>query len=200
MPTSKEELQSLVTKAAEATRGLGNAELRKVAFERVLDHLLSTSTSPQGVTSTQQPSSEENGAVAEVADGVLAGEQQRVDALARYFKISPEEVVHIFDASDEHPKLAIPTKHLPEAKAQATREIALLVTGALTALGKETTTSRIKDIADDYGKYDSANFMTTLTHLAEISVLGRPRSSNRVIRMKVAGAEAAQAIAERIVR
>ena len=112
------------------------------------------------------------------ADGVLADTQQRIDAIARYFKISPEVVYHIFDTSEEDPKLVLSTKQLAEAKAQATREITLLVGGALTALGLQTTTSQIREVADDYGKLDSPNFMTTLTNLEEISVLGKPRSPN----------------------
>lgn len=198
MPTSTRELESLVTKAQEATRNLEDADLRKVAFEQVLDHLLGNCGDGGAAPPRRSTSPEAAGVSHQDADGVLADEQQRIDALARYFKISPEDVRYIFDASEEEPKLALATKDLPEAKAQATREIALLVTGALTALGLETTTSQVKDVADDYGKYDSSNFMSTLTNLDEISVLGKPRSSNRVIRMKVAGAEAVQAIAERI--
>ena len=197
MPTSTRELESLVTKAQEATKNL-DVELRRVAFERVLDHLLGNCGDAGSATPTRQTFPDTAGSNQD-ADGVLADEQQRVDALARYFKISPEDVGRIFDASEEEPKLAIPTRHLPEAKSQATREIALFVTGALTALGLETTTSQVKDVADDYGKYDRANFMATLTNLDEVSVLGKPRSKNRIMRMKVAGVEAAQAIAQRIV-
>lgn len=39
MPTSTKELERLVIKAQEATRNLDD-NLRRIAFERVLDHLL----------------------------------------------------------------------------------------------------------------------------------------------------------------
>lgn len=198
MPATTKELENLVTKAQEATKHL-DGELRRAAFERILDHLLSASTGPAPATSIPQEGPQNARTGEETADGVLAGEQQRIDALARYFKISPEDVHHIFDLSEEEPRLAMSTRHLPGAKSQATREIALLVAGALTALGIQTTTSLVRAAADDYGKYDSANFMTTLTSLDEISVLGKRRSSNRIIRMKVSGVEAAQAIGQRIV-
>lgn len=197
MPTSTKELESLVTQAQEATKSL-EGELRRVAFERVLDHLLGSCPSLSVAPPVRQEPLREPRTVQDSADGILAGEQQRIDALARYFKVDPDDVGHIFNTSAEEPGLEIATKHLPEPKAQATREIALLVTGALTALGMETTTSRIKDVTDEYGKYDSSNFMSTLTNLHEISVLGKPRSSNRIVRMKVAGAEEARSIAERI--
>lgn len=198
MPTSTKELESLVIKAQQATKTL-NDELRKAAFERVLDHLLAISTGPDFAADIAQEDSGNPGETAEEADGVLAGEQQRIDAIARYFKISPEDVQHIFDASEEEPQLALSIRHLADAKSHATREIALLVAGALTALGLQTTTTHIRTVTDDYGKLDGPNFMTTLTSLEELSVLGKPRSTNRVIRMKVAGVEAAQTIAQRIV-
>lgn len=201
MATNTKDLESLVAKAQEATKNLDD-ELRRVAFERVLDHLLVTSGHVISPAPNQWTSAQEETGISPAdleADGVLADEQQRTDELARYFKINPEEVEHIFDASEGEPKLAIASKHLPGPKAQATREITLLVAGALTALGLETTTSHIRDVADDYGKLNSNHFMATLTSLDEISVLGRSGSRNRVVRMKVAGAEAAQGIAQRIV-
>lgn len=199
MPTSTTELESLVTKAQEATKNLDNADLRKVAFERVLDHLLGN-CGDSGAATSRRPTPPEAVAVShQDADGVLADEQQRIDALARYFKISPEDVLHIFDASEEEPKLALATRYLSQTKSHATKEITLLVAGALTALGLQTTTSRIRAVADAYGKLDRPNFMTTLANLEEISVLGKPRSPNRIIRMKVAGVEEAQVIAQGIV-
>ncbi len=199
MPNNTKELESLVTKAQEATRNLESAELRKVAFEQVLDHLLANYGHEAVADPNLKVSPGRLGTESEPADGVLASEQQRIDALARYFKISPDEVQHLFDATEEQPNLVVSTKQLASSKAQAAREIALLVTGALTALGLETTTSHVRDVADDYGKYDNANFMTTLTNMVEISVLGKRRSQNRIIRMKVAGVEAAQDLATRIV-
>lgn len=138
-------------------------------------------------------------AVGEIADGVLAGEQQRIDALARYFKVSSDEVELLFDVSEEEPGLVLESKHLANPKAHATQEITLLVTGARTALGQQTTTSEIRSVADDYDRLDGPNFMAALGKMPGISVLGRPGSPNRTVRMKVTGAEAAQALAQRIV-
>jgi len=198
IPTDTRELESLVAMAQQATKSLDD-EFRLPAFERVLDHLLTNSVGSSSVSSALEGSSEPAAEEAQEADGVLYGEQQRIDALARYFKIPPEDVQHIFDTSEEEPRLAIPTKHLAGPKSHATREIALLLAGALTAVGLPTTTSHIRKVTDDYGKLDSRNFMTTLTNLEEMSVLGKPRSPNRLIRMKVSGAEAAQHIAQSIV-
>ena len=186
MPTATEDLASLVNKA---TEGL-DRDLRTVAFGRILDHLLANRTDGRAGAKSDAANSR--------ADDILGSEQQRVDALARYFKIAPEDVSHVFDASDDTPRLTIPSGHLSKAKAPATREIALLVGGALTALGIDITTAHIRQVADDYGRLEGKNFMATLTCLDEISVLGRPESTNRVIRMKVIGAEKARALVGRI--
>ena len=195
MSTGTDQLTTLVAEAEQATRNLDD-DLRLAAFERILDHLLAIRVQPNSVRNGPSVDGEPTEGQ---PDGVLADSQQRIDAVARYFKISPEDVQHIFEVGEEAPELVIGTGNLPTPKAQATREIALLVAGARTALGFQTTTSDIRTVVDDYGKYDSANFMATLTDMDEISVLGKPRSPNRVLRMRVTGAEHAQRIAQRII-
>lgn len=133
MLSSTKELRSLVSKAQEATKDLDN-DLRRVAFERVLNHLLENRTAGAAVQN-RDASSEITETINNKADGVLADEQQRIDALARYFKISPEEVRYIFDTSEEQPKLMLATKYLAKAKAHATQEITLLIAGALYCAG-----------------------------------------------------------------
>lgn len=202
MPTDADELAGIVATAEKATEELGNADLRKVAFERVLDHLLKNGdSSPAGehatATPVQAPTPDQT--TTSSADGVFADEQQRIDAIARYFKIEPEEVGHIFDTSGEEPVLQVHSGGLPDFRAEAAREIALLVGGARTALGQETSTSDIRSAADGYGKLDTGNFMKTLGAMSEISVLGRHGSPNRVVRMKVHGAEKARTLAQRLI-
>lgn len=202
MPTDADELAGIVATAEKATEELSNADLRKVAFERVLDHLLKNGdSSPVGEHASAIPVQEPNPvqATTSSADGVFADEQQRVDAIARYFKIEPEEVGHIFDTSGDEPVLQVHSGGLPDSRAEAAREIALLVGGARTALGQETSTSDIRSAADGYGKLDTGNFMKTLGAMSEISVLGRHGSPNRVVRMKVHGAEKARTLAQRLI-
>ena len=194
-----DELADLIAVAAEATAGLDDVELRRVAFERVLDYLLAASgpshpTEPGSATRTPPSMT----AVPQGADGTFASEQQRADALAHYFKIDSLDVQHIFDISDQEPQLVVATGRLAPSKAEGTREITLLVAGARTALGQQTESTHIRQTADHFGRYDSANFMTSLGRMPEISLLGKPRSPNRVVRMRATGAEAAQALAQKI--
>lgn len=202
MPTDIDELAGIVATAEKATEELGNADLRKVAFERVLDHLLKNGDSgPAGehVTATPVQAPTPVQTARSSADGVFADEQQRVDAIARYFNIEPEEVGHIFETSGEEPVLQVHTGGLAGSRAVATREIALLIGGARTALGQDTETSHIRSAVDEYGKLDSGNFMKTLGAMSEISVLGRRGSPNRLVRMKVHGAEKARTLAQRLI-
>ncbi|MCY3850842.1 MAG: hypothetical protein OXF75_08585, partial [Acidimicrobiaceae bacterium] len=168
--------------------------------ERVLDHLL-TDSEPRSAAAPPSQMSDSNTTTSQVhdIDATLASEQQRVDALAHYFKISPDDVLHIFQVSGEEPELVLPPSRLTNASAIATREISLLIAGARTALGQETTTAHIREVADHFGKLDSSNFSQTVTKMSELSVLGKPHSPNRAVRMRATGVEAARGLAQRIV-
>ena len=201
MMAAVKELAELVAAAREATADLDDADLRRTAFERVLDHLLRNGehTESQDVVVSSAPRTEAlNAAALDHADQVFADEQQRVDVVARYFKVEPEDVGHIFNLSSEEPELVIHTSKLDAQKSPAVKEICLLVAGARTALGQDTATSHIRSAADHYGRLDTGNFMKTLSAMPEISVLGRPGSPNRVIRMKALGAEKSQDVAQRL--
>ena len=188
-------LGELVAQARDAASVLGeeDRELRRIAFERVLDHLLGN-----GGGNGSAPQVPARKLVDDPIDGVLATEQQRVDAAARYFDIDPEGVRQLFDLSGDEPQLVLPSGKLPGGKAEAVREIALLIGGVRTAVGLATGTSHIRQAASDYKKLDD-NFMTTLGELNKIAVLGKPGSRNRLVRMRVIGAEAARPLAQRLV-
>ncbi len=200
MPTNVTQLTNLVDTAEEATAKLDDIDLRRVAFERVLDHLLRNGA-PDAPADTRREATRERptDTGAEDADGTFASEQQRVDAIATYFKIEPGDVFHLFDASEATPSLVLHPSRLDSTNAVATRQVALLVTGGRTSLGQKTTTSDIRAVVDDYGRLDSSNFMTTLANMTELSVLGKARSPNRVVRMKVLGAEKARELAYRLI-
>ena len=200
MPTDVRELKKLVRDAKQATAELENADLRRVAFERVLDHLLGNGADDARAASGCDPIRDTSTTTASPdADEAFADEQQRVDAIATYFKIAPDHVDHLFDASEEAPALALHSSSLDGTSAGATRQIALLVAGSRTALGKRTTTSHIREVVEGYRRLDSSNFMGTLAGMTELSVLGGARSPNRVVRMKVTGAEKARDLAQRLI-
>lgn len=193
-------LGELVAQARDAASVLGeeDKELRRIAFERVLDHLLGNGagngSTPQApaVEATPKPAREP-------IDGALATEQQRIDAVARYFDIDPEQVRELFNLRGEEPELVMNSAKLPKGKSEAVREIALLVGGVRTAVGLETGSQAIREVVENYGKLNSHHFMETLSGMEEIAVLGKPGSKNRLVRMRVIGAEAARPLAQRLV-
>ena len=194
-------LGELVAQAREAVSVLEDedTELRRIAFERVLDHLLGNGNGGNG-SAPQTP------AVAAATkpdddpiDGVLATEQQRVDAAARYFDIAPEQVRELFALNGEEPALMVNSGRLSKGKTDAVREIALLIGGVRTAVGLETGSQTIRDVVEAYGKLNSRHFMETLSRMKELAVLGKPGSKNRLVRMRAIGAEAARPLAQRLV-
>ena len=190
-------LGELVAQARDAVSVLGDedTELRRIAFERVLDHLLGNGNGVVPQTPATETATEPDD---EPIDGALATEQQRVDAAARYFDIAPAEVRELFDLSNGEPRLVLHSNKLPRGKAEAVREIALLVCGVRTAVGLDTGSQHIRRASDDFNKLDR-NFMTVLGEMDMIAVLGKPGSKNRLVRMRVIGAEAARPLAQRLV-
>lgn len=192
--------RELVAQALEAAGAVDDQELKRIAFEHVLDHLLGNGQEQgkapvQGAASTV-PTAQHT---PEPVDSSLATEQQRIDAVARYFDIEPDQVLEIFDLAGEEPALSLNSKKLPTQRSRATQDIALLIGGVRTAVGLETSTSHIREATEAYDKYDSPNFMTTLGKMNEIALLGKPRSSNRLVRMRVIGAEAVRPLAQKLV-
>ena len=192
-----QDLQDLLKFAEEAVEVIKDDEWKRIAFERVLDYLLKKADNSQAV-GAHPPAPPVNDTPPPV-DSAFASKQQRIDAIAEYFGIDPEQVTDIFDVSDEDPGLIIHSSKLPVPQAPATRHIALLITGVRTALGRDTDTGHLRQVADDYSRLSSSNFMTTLAKMSELSLLGKRGSQKRLVRMKVRGAEEARELAKQLV-
>ena len=204
MSTRTEELKAIVDDAWAATETLSqcDAGVRQAAFERLLSHLLAGNTSggvngdaiARSATAVHEPA----GASQEPIDDSYATQEQRAEAVSRFFDITPEEASDLFDLTQPDPKLQLPSKKLPEARTDAVRKIALLMCGARTALGIETGSKDIRQVAEDYKKYDR-NFMSVLTEMPELAVRGKSHSKNRLVRMRVIGTEEARTLAASLV-
>ena len=195
--STTEQLAEIVKRVHEATESLDDQDqrLREIAFEKLLEHELS-SAAQADVAHT--PPADESGNGAAPPDSSYATPQMRADAVARYFKIKPEEAQDIFDLRNEAPTLDLPSNKIEPAKARAVRQITLLICGARTALGLETGSANIREAAEAYGKADT-NFMAHLTNFEKIAVRGKKSSPNRLVRMRVIGAEEAEKVAQNLV-
>ena len=188
--TSTEQLADIVLRVREATRCLAEDEpqLQAIAFEKLLDHELSHTASNNGLR---------NGA-AEQPDGSYATPEMRAGAVGRYFDIAPADAAVLFDLSANSPELSVDGRALSGSNAEAVREIALLVCGARTALGVDTGTRNIMEAVKRYDKTDE-DFNRHLIEFDKISVYGKSRSANRLVRMRVVGMEAGRDLAQRLV-
>lgn len=195
--STTEHLTAIVERVREATKSLSGDEfrLREIAFEKLLEHELSNGGSSNGAATLT--TAEARGDT-DSPDASYSTPEMRADAVARYFKIDSEEARDIFDLTGEAPILDLPSRKISASKAAAVRQIALLICGARTALGLETGTAHIREAADHYDQADP-NFMTYLTNFDKIAVRGKKSSPNRLVRMRVIGAEEAQAVARELV-
>ena len=204
MSTRTEELKAIVDDAWAATETLSqcDAGVRQVAFERLLSHLLANDTSSGAnedeIARSATAAHVSAGTPSEPIDDTYATQEQRAEAVSRFFDITPEEASDLFDLTQPNPKLQLPSKKLPEARTDAVRKIALLMCGARTALGIETGSKDIRQVAEDYKKYDR-NFMSVLTEMPELAVRGKSHSKNRLVRMRVIGTEEARTLAASLV-
>ncbi len=197
MVTSTEDLRGLVDRARDAVAGLDpqtDSDLRPIAFERILEALLRDTASA--------PSNGGNGRPAtstQLIDDTFATEEQRIDAVASYLRIRPEQAGDLFDLTSEQPRLQVNQTALEAQKRPALRQIVLLVAAARDALGIETGTADVRSAADDLGKFDKNNFISTISTMPEVALRGKRGEHNRLIRLRLIGTEAARELASSLV-
>jgi hypothetical protein len=110
-----------------------------------------------------------------------------LDRVATRLRVDKAVVADVFDDSDGGIDVIVAPRKLDPAKARATKQLALLVVAARQAAELEewTDVDEIRRLAEDYKKYDSANFASAIKEMQDdfrfkrvgrkISVkLGRP--------------------------
>ena len=203
MGTRVEELKTLVDDIWKATETLADAEgsLRADAFRLLLERELMSGRATEEGASSQQANRGVPGSPTKSLplDQSYATPEQRAEAIAQYFRIDQEAATELFTLTERDPALRIPRNRLSNSTLEAAREVALLICGARTALGRVTGTRDIEVSAEQYGEYDRLNFVSLLTDMEELSVRGKQASPNRLVRMRVTGARAARALAQRLV-
>ena len=199
MVTSTDELQGAVGMAKTAVAELlaEDRALGEIAFRHVLEHLLGELHAEARNGSPGAPS-ESEAETPTAIDDLFATESQRAAAIARYFDLELQEANDLFDITQPDPVLIANSKRLAGATSAGTREIALMVVGARTAMALDTGTEHIRVTAERYGRLDPPNFMATLRAMDQIALRGGPKSQNRLVRMKAIGAEEARELAAQL--
>lgn len=196
------DMSAVVREAWLATSQLGEdvaPGTREIAFKLVLEAMLrSDGSAPSGVENSDNGSSDAPSD--DSADNDLYSTPElRMDAISSYLEIAGDEVEILFAIDVAEPKLQVHPTKLARTRSKATREIALLVLGARTALGLDTQTNDVREYVERYKKYDAANFAKTLQNSPELVVLGKPRSSQRTVRLRNKGVDAARELAKQLV-
>lgn len=190
MPATVQQMKELVQVAREAVADFkeDDADLRRIAFERILDHMLAGA--PDGAAAS-------NGAAED--DWPPRTKSRRAGLVGLYFGIDPERAAELFDLSGREPLLRLQFARVPDEKTAATKLITLMVAGARAALGLDTNTAHIRDALEDHGVLDSANFADALSEMGAFVLLGEPGQYNRVVRLKGIGVYEAKECAARLV-
>jgi hypothetical protein len=83
--------------------------------------------------------------------------------------VARELVDDTYEVVDGDLVLSIPRPKLDAAKTKGTKQVALLVAAGRQAAGLEewTETKTIRAVADDYGKFDSPNFASSVAELGD---------------------------------
>jgi hypothetical protein len=195
-------MASLVREAWRAASQLGEEvapETRETAFKLILEALLQNG-GPQLSSHEAERAPELASDVKQSLDeDIYSTPELRMDAISSYLEIPGDQVEILFGLAESTPEVQVRPSLLSSAKGRATREIALLLLGARTALGQDTQMDDIRSVVEGYRKYDKANFAKTLQTSPDLVVLGKPRSSQRTVRLRASGVHSARELAQRLV-
>jgi hypothetical protein len=149
----------------ESLKAIDDAEipgdLRAIAFECAFRHLTSNA---EGGAALLRAAGDRGEVPIPTQDG------DDVGLIGARLGLTSDLIHDVFDFSEDEPTIVIPASKLDREKAAASKQLALLVTAARQAAGREdwTRAGVIRDVCRDYGKLDSANFATTLLSMGSV--------------------------------
>lgn len=163
-------------------------ELREVAFAKVFDHVVGKGAGPGGFDGypamRNGPAMLGENGLGESADDLLA-------RIAEKLRLNRDVVKEVFSIDDGTLTLLVPSSRLEKAKAGATRQIALLVAGGRQAAGIDdewTSIEEIREVCNDFGKYDAPNFSHAINSLDQFCSF-KGKGQKREVRLNRQGFE-----------
>jgi hypothetical protein len=167
-------------------------DLRVIAFEKTFDALIGTETPGGG----SEPGTEvaRRGNVESTTTAVPS-----LGAVASRLGLEPELVSEIFYIAGDSVGLAVASSKLDPKKAAATQQIALLIAAGRQASGLEEWThiNWIRDACRDYGRFDVANFASTIKRMGGLFGF-RGRARQLEVRLTRPGFEQAAELARQL--
>lgn len=185
-------VRDILQQAAELVAGAAvPSELRAVAFGKAVDLL--TGTPGEGNRGRGQQGLGGSGL------GSAENSDDLIQKIATKLDLDRELVDETFEVVDGDIRMTIARTKLESSRTGGTKQIAVLLAAARQAAGLEEKTRAdiIRAVADEYGKYDSANFSTTLHELGDyFGFSGTSRA--RELKVKRAGYDEAAASITRL--
>jgi hypothetical protein len=145
-------------------------DLRVMAFEKSLEALMGAAGLETGTPERQVASGSTD--VAVPVDG------PSLPTIAARLNLDLELVNELYYVDGDSLNLALAASKLDPKKAAGTQQIAILVAAGRQAGGWDewTAVARIRAVSRDYGRFDEANFASTIKRMGDVfSFRGRPR-------------------------
>jgi len=166
-----EQVKTLMMEAVKAVQDANVPEdLRVTAFEKSFDALIGSEGKAGGGEERAG-----SGGQRELETGMNG---PSLDGVTARLSLDPELVSEIYYVDGDSLGLALASSKLDPRKAVGTQQIALLIAAGRQAGGWEEWTSieRIREVCRDYGRFDVANFASTIKRMGDIfSFRGRAR-------------------------
>ncbi len=143
-------------------------ELRPAAFEAAVQLLRDS----DGIAGEEEKS--HSGAIGD-----------RVTMIASKIGISTEIAAEVYDAAGDRLEIIVPAARLDPTMSGGARQLALLVAAGRQAGGYDaewTGAERIREVCRDFGRFDSANFASSLRELSDAFVF-RGKGHRREVRV-----------------
>jgi len=123
-----------------------------------------------------------------------------VSALAKKLGVEPQHAGEAFEETEGGPfRVVVPTRNLPKEKSSATQDLALLVcAGQQFDSNVATPASDIREICNEYGKFDSANFAGIMTSRDDLWIVSG-KGANRTFKLRRGAWEKAGEVVRRLI-
>src|ERR1700709_882936 len=158
-------------------------ELRPIAFRATLEALLRGSAVPV----------EHGGAEKHPHVDANAPARGELETLAHKLKVQPEVVGEVYHLSEGKLEIIVGAGKISSSSSAATRELALLVVGGRQLAGLEewTNLNEIREVAENFGKYDSPNFARCISQMDSVFSF-RGKGRQREVKLNRVGLEELQ--------
>jgi hypothetical protein len=192
MRSDASQVTQILRQALAAVKDAGvPPELQPTALEKAVDLLAGAGAS------TGSPPLAQTEPVRREPGGTIGGGAVPLDMIAEGLGLSREvvEEVYHYDA-DDGLKIVLGTTRFARAMSAATKQLALLLAAGRQAAGIEEWTSftDIRELAKEFGRFDSANFSTTIKDMPDAFMFKGSTTSDRSVKVNRRGREDAAAM------